>query len=492
MKNARQASRFVLVSLLVTLSLFAASCGSAAPAPLPTQAPVPTSSPFPTQAPLPPATNAPAAAAPTAAPTEAPAAAPTAAPTSAPAASGGDQITLTLWDIYPAGQPFRTVEDNAIARFNKQYPNVKVNVVSYAINDFKTKLVTSLAAGGKDFDIFQTWGGGQLATYARRGQVLDITSYMNQDNWKARFSNAALTFVTADNKVWGVPVELATVLVFYNTDIFKTNGVSVPKNFDDLVGACKTFKSKGIIPFALGMGSGAQWVGDFFYQYLVTRQGGVDPFRKAITRETGGTFEDPTFVKSAQMTQQMVDAGCFQDGFAGVQYASMRQLLYQGKAAMVLMGSWLPGQIATEAPDFMSKLDYFRFPVITGGKGVDTDVVGGTNAAYAIAKSTKYPAEAVALLKELSSEATANDVVTVAKRLSATKMTLDPAKTDPLTIRVFGELNNATAVQLYYDQSSTPGLAQDHLDQLTALMAKTTTPEQMCKDWEASAKKELQ
>jgi raffinose/stachyose/melibiose transport system substrate-binding protein len=477
-----------LISLLVALSMLLGACAAPqAPAPAPTQAPAPAAAakaPEPTKAPepakAPEATKAPE-------PTKAPAQ-PTAAPT---AVAKAEQITLTMWDIYPEGQPFRKVEDNAIARFNKKFPNVKVNVVSYSINDYKPKLVTSLAAGGKDFDVFQTWGGGQLATYARRGQVLEITDAMGKDNWKDRFAPAALTFVTADGKIWGAPVELATVLMFYNTEMFKANNVSVPKTYDELVASCKTFKSKGIIPISMGLNK-ASWTGDLLYQYLVTRVGGLEPFRKAITREAGGSFTDPVFVKAGTMLQEMVDAGCFQDGFSGAEYASMRQLLGQEKAAMTIMGSWLPGQISTEFPAFMPKLDYFRFPVVKDGKGVDTDIVGGTNAAFAIAKASKHPAEAIALLQELSSLETASDVLTIAKRLPAAKYTYDAKTVDALTIRVAAELDKATAVQLYYDQSSTPGLANDHLDQLVGLFSNTTTPDKAAAAWEASAKKELQ
>jgi raffinose/stachyose/melibiose transport system substrate-binding protein len=465
-----------IVTLLTLVLLLGWVLGACAPAPTATPVPPPPA-PKPTEVPKP--TEAPK-------PTTAPTVAPTVAATKPP-----EQITLTVWDIYPEGQPFRKVLDNAIARFNKQYPNVKVVVVSSAIDVFKTKLVTALAAGGKDFDVFQTWGGGQLATYARRGQVLELTDAMKQDKWQDQFSSAALTFVTADGKIWGAPVELATVLFFHNTEMFKANNVAVPKTFDDLLGACKTFKAKGIIPISLGMNKAA-WTGDFFYQYLVTRAGGLDPFRKAITREPGGTFDDPTFVQAGKLLVQMVDAGCFQEGFLGAEYVSMRQLLGQEKAAMTLMGSWLPGQIATEFPAFLPKMDYFRFPLVAGGKGVDTDIVGGTNAAFAVSKATKYPKEATALLKEFTSNAAAADVLEIAKRLPAMKYKLDPAKVDALTIRVADELNKATAVQLYYDQSSTPGLANTHLDLITGVFAKTITPEKNAADWEAAAKKELQ
>lgn len=404
---------------------------------------------------------------------------------------GAQEKTLTVWDIYPAGTPFRKVLDGAIERFKAANPGYEVQVVSYGdMSNYKMKFATMLAAGARDVDVFQTWGGGQLATYARRGQVLDLTPSMKKDNWQARFSDAALEFVSADGKIWGVPVELANVLVYYNKPMFEKYGISVPTTFDQLIAACQKLKSNGIIPMALAMNK-AEWVGDLYYQYLVTRVGGLDPFRKAIAREPGGSFKDPAFIEAAQLLQKMVDSGCFQEGFMGAEYASMRQLFTQEKAAMLLMGSWLPGQIASEAPDFLPKVDYFRFPTVKNGKGKITEVVGGTNAAFAVTKSCKYPEAAIALLKEFSSDKTASDVLTIAKRLPAVKYNYDPKQIDALTIRVANELNNSTGIQLYYDQSSTPSLAQTHLAAIAALYAKTTTPEKLAAEWEAAAEKEL-
>jgi raffinose/stachyose/melibiose transport system substrate-binding protein len=404
---------------------------------------------------------------------------------------GAQEKTLTVWDIYPEGAPFRKVLDGAIERFKAANPGYAVKVVSYGdMSNYKTKFGTMLAAGAKDVDVFQTWGGGQLATYARRGQVLDLTPSMKKDNWQARFSDASLNFVSADDKIWGVPVELANVLVYYNKPMFDKYGLKVPATFDELLAVCQVLKGKGIIPMALALNK-AEWVGDLYYQYLVTRVGGLDPFRKAIAREEGGSFKDPTFVEAGKLLQTMVDAGCFQEGFMGAEYASMRQLLAQEKAGMILMGSWLPGQLATEAPDFLPKMDYFRFPAVKGGKGKITEVVGGTNAAFAITKACKYPEAALALVKEFSSEKTASDVLGIAKRLPAVKYNF-PATVDALTVRVAGELNNSTGIQLYYDQSSTPSLAQTHLSALISLFAKKTTPEKMAAEWEAAAVTELQ
>lgn len=399
---------------------------------------------------------------------------------------------LRVWDIYPEGTPFRGVLDGAIGRFKANYPDYEVEIISYGdMSNYKTKFATMMAAGAKDADVFQTWGGGQLAMYADKGLVMDLTPSMKSEGWINRFSPAALTFVSSNDKVWGVPVELANVLIYYNTEIFAKYNLAVPTTFDDLLKVCRVLKNNGVIPMVLALNK-AEWVGDLYYQYLVTRLGGLEPFKKAIAREPGGSFNDPVFVEAGRLLQQMVAEGCFQEGFLGAEYASMRQIFTQEKAAMMLMGSWLPGQIASEAAHMYDKVDFFNFPAIKGGKGQITDIVGGTNAAFAVSSATKYPEAAKALAKEFSSEATAIDVLQIAKRLPATNFSYDKVSLDDLTIRVIEAAGKATNIQLYYDQSSTPNLAQVHLESISALYAGLITPAQKAAEWEKAAVQELE
>src|SRR5690606_12651096 len=138
-------------------------------------------------------------------------------------------------------------------------PNCEVEVVSYGdMSNYKTKFATMMAAGAKDADIFQTWGGGQLAMYADKGLVLGLTPSMNQGGWIDRFSPAALTFVSSNNKVWGVPVELANVMVYYNKDIFAKYNLAVPKTYAELLQISKVLNDNKVIPIVLALNK-AEW-----------------------------------------------------------------------------------------------------------------------------------------------------------------------------------------------------------------------------------------
>ena len=70
--------------------------------------------------------------------------------------------------------------------------------------------------------VFPSWGGGPLYEYVKAGQVVDLTPYMEQDNYKDRFVPASLSNVTFEDKIWGVPVENSAIaVIWYNKAIFE-------------------------------------------------------------------------------------------------------------------------------------------------------------------------------------------------------------------------------------------------------------------------------
>ena len=93
-----------------------------------------------------------------------------------------------------------------------------------------------------------------------------------------------------------------------------------------------------------------------YYMYLVDRIGGSDVVRRAVMRAPGGSFADPAFVEAGTRVQELVKAGAFAQGFNGLDYdiGASRRLLYSGRAAMELIGSWEASTVKAENPAFYS------------------------------------------------------------------------------------------------------------------------------------------
>ncbi|WP_242965222.1 extracellular solute-binding protein [Petroclostridium xylanilyticum] len=406
---------------------------------------------------------------------------------SAPAADKekAEKKKIVFWHIQSTGNGPKIIQ-NSVDRFKAENPNVEVEVVPLQNDPFKTKLKVAMGAGNPP-DIFPTWSGGPLYEYVKAGQVADLTDMMNKDNYKDYFLDGAISMVTFDNKIWGVPVEnIAVAGIFYNKKIFEENGLSIPKTYNELVDIVKKLKAKGITPFALA--NKTKWTGSMYYMYLVDRIGGPDVFKKAATR-TGGTFEDEAFVKAGQMVQELVKLGAFSDGYNGLDYdtGQSRTLMYSGKAAMELMGTWNIFTVKSENEKFYNEnLDFFPFPAVEGGKGDPNNVVGtvGDNF-YSISKKSKNPEDAFKVIQFLIDEESVKERAADGK--------IPPIKgfkpENPLLQRVMGMLEKAPSVQLWYDQYLPPELGELHKDTCQALFGLSMTPEEVAKKMEEGAKK---
>ena len=392
---------------------------------------------------------------------------------------------LVFWHIQLVGS-ISDVVKHSVERFMKDNPDVEVEIVLYLNEAYKLKLVVAMETRNPP-DIFPTWGGGPLFEYAKAGQVLDITEMFDTEGYRDRFLKHAVESVTFDGKVWAVPVEGCVIaVIFYNKKIFEELGLKVPQTYSQLLDIVKKLRSKGIIPFALA--NRTKWPGSMFYMYFVDRLGGPRVFEKAASRN-GGSFEDETFVKAGEMVQDLVKLGAFPDGFNGLDYDTMqsRSLMYSGKAAMELTGTWNIGNVRDENDEFYKNcLDFFPFPEIEGGKGDTADLIGtfGDNF-YSISKSCKYPKEAFKLIQTLI------DDTAVEER--AAKGRIPPVKsfktTDPMLRRVLKLISEAPSVQLWYDQYLPLELGEKHKNICQAIFDLSISPREAAKQMEEAARK---
>ena len=399
--------------------------------------------------------------------------------------SGSGKTALTLWHHQTAGEGPGLIQQ-AVDRFEADHPNVSVEVVPINNDAYKTKIKVAIGAGNAPC-VFPSWGGGTLREYVKARQVADLTPYMLRDNYRDRFMDASFSQITFDGKVYGVPVEnTALAVIFYNKAIFRKYSLAIPETYDDLLGTIRALKQNGVAPFALA--NKPKWPGSMFFMYLVDRLAGPETFAKAAARD-GATFEDPVFVEAGRRVQALVKAGAFQEGFNGLDYdpGGTRALLYSGKAAMELMGTWELGAIHGENLDFYNNnLGFFPFPALKDGKGDPKDIVGtvGDNF-YSVAASCSHPDDAFALIQYLI------DDTSVAARAKAGRV--PPVKNftteDPVLQKILTLVEQAPNVQLWYDQYLAPSVSEVHKDTSQGLFALSMTPEEAARQLQEAATK---
>jgi raffinose/stachyose/melibiose transport system substrate-binding protein len=115
-------------------------------------------------------------------------------------------------------------------------------------------------------------------------------------------------------------------------------------------------------------------------------------------------WKDASVTKANQNLQDLAKAGAFGDNASSVSYdqGASTALLYTGKAAMEVMGTWEYANIAKAAPDFLKKgdLGYTAFPSLTGGAGDPDSIVGNPSNFLSLNSSTKHKSAALTYLKD--------------------------------------------------------------------------------------------
>jgi raffinose/stachyose/melibiose transport system substrate-binding protein len=243
-------------------------------------------------------------------------------------------VTISLWGI--ASQPWQVMIDD----FQKTYPNLKVKWTKYSTDELKQALRVASAAG-KMSDTWFNWGGSLASPYEEGGHALELTpELMAQYGVDKNIVPTALDLARNKGKLYGIPVWVRPMTIFYKKSLFDKYGVSEPKTFDDLEKACATLKSKGIIPFAVG--GKFSWMTMRTTDFLIEHFAGPAMHDKLFALEA--SYDSPEVIKAFSKLKEWVTKGYFNDGFISLDPDQALPLLFQNKAAMIFQGPWIEDQ----------------------------------------------------------------------------------------------------------------------------------------------------
>jgi raffinose/stachyose/melibiose transport system substrate-binding protein len=392
-----------------------------------------------------------------------------AAPSSAPTTAA--PVTIDWWHI-TTGDPGKA-DFHAIAdAYTTAHPNVTIKITVLENEAFKTKLATQIQAGDVP-DLFQSWGGGIMAAQADAGALKDITSDVAP--WKDTINAGALSIYAYNGKQYGVPWDMGMIGFWYNKDAFAKAGIAgPPATWDDFLADVGKLKASGIAPLAIA--GKDEWPSMHLWTYLLLRTGGGDNLAQMIQSKNWNT---DACTKAGQAVQALNGLDPYQAGYKSATYNDEAAAVGNGKAAMELMGQWAPSVEKDQSANKQGlgdKLGWFPFPTVTGGAGAATDGVGGGNG---IAVGKDAPPEAIDFLKFFLSADNANKLNTDNVGLSPVAGTTSTVK-DPNLQAVLAGRDQATFMQLYLDQATSPAMGQAINDATVGLFIGSSDPAKVC------------
>lgn len=363
-------------------------------------------------------------------PASQPASQPARSPASQPASSSTAAASIAPGEIevasfYQEGNPDADFFEVINEEFAATYPGS--TATTWYFPDFGEAQDQRLRAGDPPEVIhFAYTPGSETAGYARAatGQLLDLDDAMAgpvpgyEGTWKDSIIPAALPFITfpETDSIVAVPREITIIHLFYNAKMFRDLGIEPPATWSQLLAAAEALEQNGTTPITLSgviPGYLAYW-----YEYLLMRSGGADAAQAAIDGE--GSFADvPGAVEAAQQIAELRDKGYLLDGFEGTDFLPAQVNFFSGEAGMILMGSWLPSEMADQVPEGF-ELGSLPFPSLEVPSGDDGDFFGFVNT-MSVAADAERPDLGTEWLRVFSGKDLQSERIEVTRYISASR-----------------------------------------------------------------------
>jgi ABC-type glycerol-3-phosphate transport system substrate-binding protein len=111
-----------------------------------------------------------------------------------------------------------------------------------------------------------------------------------------------------DGTTYAIPMDVNTLTIAYNKDVFEELGLEVPSTHDELLALAKPLRAAGLQPLAIGLKD--QWpAGDVWFAHMAYTDDSGQAIRQA---ESGGTsWDSEPFLRAAQTADRLRTEGCW-------------------------------------------------------------------------------------------------------------------------------------------------------------------------------------
>ena len=251
--------------------------------------------------------------------------------------------------------------NSIIKDFEAANPGVTVKLENRGTDEHKSAL---RVAGGSDQapDIYFMWAGlGLGGEFVKSGLALPMDKYYAQYHWDDRFIGPALAFSKQyGDKRYGLPYTFRGEALYYNKALFAKAGInSEPKTYDELVADADKLAAKGIP--AITFGGTVNWHVMRLMDEILEVKCGPEK-HDALMSMKSSWAEEPCAAASFDEMHKW-SSKYFLKPFMGIDQGQSYNLFLAGRAAMMLEGNWLVGQLrnANKLADY----NVFPFPGAT-------------------------------------------------------------------------------------------------------------------------------
>ena len=248
--------------------------------------------------------------------------------------------------------------------FSKAHPDIHVTVNVFAHEEEKTAIRNWLATNPPD--LVYWYPGVRMLTFVKPGLFAAVSDVWHPINLASKIAPGVTEQLTYDAKQWGMPYGYYMWGMYYRKDVFAKAGIAVPTTWEQFLAACAKLKAAGITPIALG--DQELWPAAGWFDYLDMRTNGFAAHEALLHGKV--SYDSPGVTKVFAEWAGLASKGYFTPNATSYRWQDAQRFLFSGKAAMMLIGSFiLPGIPTDVAPN----IGFFDFPVINPAAGAAED-----------------------------------------------------------------------------------------------------------------------
>lgn len=275
-------------------------------------------------------------------------AAPVGSVAASPQPSSAEKVTLTFLTGFTGGD--RPAYEGLITKFNETHPSIEVKMDIQPWDTIGQELPGAIATGKGPDLATPNYNPGSIFSYAKAGSILPVDdAYGAGPGQVDRAAMPASVFegFTLDGKVWAVPANFATLMLYHNKKALAEAGLTAaPATMDELRDAAvkltKKDASGNVTQYGIALADNqtiAMW------PILIWAEGGD------LVNDQGcsGLADPKTIAAVKSWADLIVNEGVSPVGLTGQEADN---LFAAGKAAMEMNGPWATGQYTPAGIDY--------------------------------------------------------------------------------------------------------------------------------------------
>lgn len=272
--------------------------------------------------------------------------------------------------------------------FNEIYPNVEIEYSVKTSDQYYNLLQTAMQANECP-DIFWTNGNPttNYGSYVKQGLLMDLTDKVDFSLYKG---TTAMDIVTLDDgSIYSTPTaETGGRAVFYNKDIFESNGWTIPTKFSEFESLLAKMVEAKVQPIAVGADD--PWNILFIWEPILVAMH-IDWAQEWKT-EGYVAVNDERVIDAYNKLLEWGDKGYYGNNWTGASSDGASLAFSTGKSAMYIGGTWNISTFQENNPAL--NFGAFQIPTEDG----QTPFIATNTCGFAVSSKTQNEAAALAFV----------------------------------------------------------------------------------------------